>query len=129
MGTCHYCFNCGRCRGELPEPFILPICLKCGYKNSRDVDVCANCGSSLEVQPGVTNTVTEKCVVDETAPHYVEEKNMADNEKEVQEKKELIEGNPNEETGYVITKAPNSSADSSILEGLTGLPPIAPPGQ
>ena len=48
---------------------------------------------------------------------------------EVQEKNNLIEGNPNEETGYVITKAPNSSADSSILEGLAGLPSFAPPGQ
>ncbi len=44
------------------------------------------------------------------------------------EKKELDEQHPNEETGYNVTAAPVSSGDSSVLEGLDGLPPITPPG-
>ncbi len=52
---------------------------------------------------------------------------MADEKKDMEEKKDLVEGNPNE-VGFVETKAPVSSGDASQLEGLEGLPPIAPPG-
>lgn len=56
VGICHYCFNCGRCRGEKPKAFIFAICMSCGFENEEGVTVCAKCGASLELQPGETNT-------------------------------------------------------------------------
>ena len=47
MGNCHYCFNCGRCRGEMPESFAMPLCMTCGYENKPEDLVCAKCGASL----------------------------------------------------------------------------------
>ena len=57
MGKCHYCFDCGQCRGETPKPFVFPICLACGFENERGVEECVRCGASLVLQPGVTNTI------------------------------------------------------------------------
>lgn len=62
MGICHYCFNCGRCRGELPKPIVVPVCLACGYRNERGVSVCSKCGESLELKPGITNTAGGRSV-------------------------------------------------------------------
>ena len=62
MGACFYCFNCGRCKGVKPKPIILSNCLNCGYKNERGVDTCAQCGNSLVLKPGETNTVGRKIV-------------------------------------------------------------------
>ena len=57
MGKCHYCFDCGQCRGETPKSFVFPICLACGFENERGVEECTRCGASLVLQPGVTNTI------------------------------------------------------------------------
>lgn len=60
MGICHYCFNCGRCRGEKPKPIVFPVCLGCGFGNPAGVTVCQKCGRSLILEPGVTNTAGVK---------------------------------------------------------------------
>ncbi|MGN0077482.1 MAG: hypothetical protein ACI36V_01705 [Coriobacteriales bacterium] len=60
MGICHYCFNCGRCRGEKPKAIVVPTCMACGFRNERGVETCAECGNSLVLQPGVTNTVGKR---------------------------------------------------------------------
>ena len=60
VGICHYCFNCGRCRGEKPKPITLSICMSCGFDNEPDAEVCEKCGASLVLEPGVTNTVGKK---------------------------------------------------------------------
>ena len=33
MGRCHYCINCGLCRGEKPKAILVPVCIRCGHKN------------------------------------------------------------------------------------------------
>ena len=30
MGNCHYCMNCGRCRGEKPPAILVRRCPSCG---------------------------------------------------------------------------------------------------
>ena len=69
MSKCGYaCINCGRCRGILPKPILVPRCVACGHENPRGSAVCAACGAdvppgvpacgaSLELRPGVTNTI------------------------------------------------------------------------
>lgn len=47
MGNCHYCFNCGRCRGEMPEEFVFSLCMACGHDNEEGALACARCGASL----------------------------------------------------------------------------------
>ena len=55
MSKCGYaCINCGRCRGILPKPILVPRCVACGHENPRGSAVCA---ASLELRPGVTNTI------------------------------------------------------------------------
>lgn len=56
MGRCHYCINCGLCRGEKPKAILVPVCIRCGHKNSLGSETCEACGESLRLQPGVTNT-------------------------------------------------------------------------
>lgn len=56
MGRCHYCVNCGLCRGEKPKPILVPVCIYCGHNNPFGSETCEACGESLELQPGVTNT-------------------------------------------------------------------------
>lgn len=60
MGICHYCFNCGRCRGEKPKPIVFSTCLACGHVNPEGVTECQQCGASLVLEPGVTNTAGVK---------------------------------------------------------------------
>lgn len=55
MGRCHYCINCGLCRGEAPKPFLVPVCIYCGHKNPFGSTICEACSASLELRPGVTN--------------------------------------------------------------------------
>ena len=56
MGRCHYCINCGLCRGEKPKAILVPVCIRCGHKNPLGSETCEACGESLRLQPGVTNT-------------------------------------------------------------------------
>ena len=56
MGRCHYCINCGLCRGEKPKAILVLVCIRCGHKNPLGSKTCESCGESLELQPGVTNT-------------------------------------------------------------------------
>jgi hypothetical protein len=53
--ACHYCINCGRCRGELPQPIFVRRCLVCGWQNQSGQESCAACGASLKLIPGVSN--------------------------------------------------------------------------
>lgn len=53
MGTCHYCFNCGRCRGETPPGVYVRRCPSCGFKNESGAKECAKCGASLYLDPNV----------------------------------------------------------------------------
>ena len=55
MGNCHYCMNCGRCRGEKPRAFYARRCPACGFRNEAGSEVCASCGSSLLLSPGETS--------------------------------------------------------------------------
>lgn len=131
MGICHYCFNCGRCRGEKPKSFIFAKCLCCGHTNEKGVAVCVVCGSSLELVPGETNTVGKELfhMTVSESEDYPKGIEMADENKvEELEKKNLNEVKPNEETGYTITAAPSSSADGVDLKK-KGMPKIVPPGQ
>lgn len=58
MPTCGYaCINCGRCKGRMPKPILVPLCPFCGYDNPFGSETCEKCGGSLELQPGVTNLV------------------------------------------------------------------------
>lgn len=58
MSKCGYaCMNCGKCRGILPKPILVPRCVACGYDNPRGSATCAACGASLELRPGITNTI------------------------------------------------------------------------
>lgn len=58
MSKCGYaCINCGKCRGVLPKPILVPKCLECGYDNELGSATCEKCGASLELRPGITNTV------------------------------------------------------------------------
>ena len=54
MGNCHYCMNCGRCRGETPPAILVRRCPSCGYTNDPGTRACAACGGSLELQSGTT---------------------------------------------------------------------------
>ena len=51
MGECHYCFNCGRCRGETPPPVYVHRCPACGFVNEHGSKTCAECGTSLLMDP------------------------------------------------------------------------------
>lgn len=51
MGTCHYCFNCGRCRGETPRAVYVRTCPACRFKNEEGAKACAACGESLFMDP------------------------------------------------------------------------------
>lgn len=55
MGNCHYCMNCGRCRGELPKAFRVRRCPSCGHMNEQGASSCSVCGTSLVLQTGVTD--------------------------------------------------------------------------
>lgn len=58
MSKCGYaCMNCGKCRGILPKPIYVPKCITCGYDNPFGSVECENCGASLELKPGITNTI------------------------------------------------------------------------
>ncbi|MCI2242528.1 zinc-ribbon domain-containing protein [Adlercreutzia faecimuris] len=58
MSKCGYaCMNCGQCRGVLPKPILVPRCVACGHENPRGSRACEACGASLELRPGVTNTI------------------------------------------------------------------------
>ena len=48
MGNCHYCMNCGRCRGEKPPAILVRRCPSCGCINDPGTRACAACGGSLE---------------------------------------------------------------------------------
>lgn len=54
MGNCHYCMNCGRCRGEKPRGFYARRCPACGAMNEQGSTECAFCGGSLLLQSGTT---------------------------------------------------------------------------
>lgn len=57
MSRCGYaCINCGSCRGEIPRPIYVTMCVYCGFKNSEGSLRCERCGASLRLQSGVTNT-------------------------------------------------------------------------
>ena len=51
MGECHYCFNCGRCRGETPPSICLRTCPVCRFKNEANTENCVQCGASLRLDP------------------------------------------------------------------------------
>ena len=51
MGNCHYCMNCGRCRGEMPPPVYVHRCPACGFRNESGAHACAKCGESLKMDP------------------------------------------------------------------------------
>lgn len=51
MGQCHYCMNCGRCRGEMPPAIIVHRCPACGFVNEDGTVECAACGASLQLDP------------------------------------------------------------------------------
>ncbi|MCI8341211.1 MAG: hypothetical protein HFJ73_06450 [Eggerthellaceae bacterium] len=51
MGECHYCFNCGRCRGETPPAVYARTCPACLFKNEAGSKACAKCGESLLMDP------------------------------------------------------------------------------
>ena len=55
MGNCHYCMNCGRCRGEKPPANRVRRCPSCGCMNDSGTRACAACGGSLELQSGTTS--------------------------------------------------------------------------
>ncbi|MEG0323091.1 MAG: hypothetical protein RR547_13525 [Raoultibacter sp.] len=57
MGTCHYCMNCGRCRGEKPHEFYVRKCPACGRMNDKGTKRCMTCEASLLLEPGTTNFV------------------------------------------------------------------------
>ena len=58
MSKCGYaCINCGKCRGVLPKPILVPKCLECGHDNELGSETCEKCGASLVLRPGITNTV------------------------------------------------------------------------
>ena len=58
MSKCGYaCMNCGKCRGILPKPIFVPKCIACGHENPFGSERCEACGASLELKPGITNTV------------------------------------------------------------------------
>ena len=50
------CINCGRCKGRLPKPILVPRCVACEHENPFGSEVCEACGASLELRTGVTNT-------------------------------------------------------------------------
>ncbi len=57
MAKCGYaCINCGLCKGKLPKPILVPLCLGCGHENPLGTECCEQCGASLKLIPGVTNT-------------------------------------------------------------------------
>lgn len=51
MGNCHYCFNCGRCRGELPPAVYARTCPACRHRNEAGSKECAQCGELLLMDP------------------------------------------------------------------------------
>ncbi|WP_165170804.1 hypothetical protein [Adlercreutzia sp. ZJ242] len=51
MGNCHYCFNCGRCRGETPPGVFVRRCPACRHVNERGARECEACGASLYLDP------------------------------------------------------------------------------
>lgn len=51
MGNCHYCFDCGRCRGETPPAVYARRCFECRHVNPLGSEVCERCGASLFVDP------------------------------------------------------------------------------
>ncbi|HIW75816.1 MULTISPECIES: hypothetical protein [Gordonibacter] len=55
MGNCHYCMNCGRCRGEKPKPILVRRCPTCGHMNEPGSTACAACSASLTLQSGTTS--------------------------------------------------------------------------
>lgn len=56
MPSCGYaCINCGRCKGRLPKPILVPLCPACGHDNPFGSETCEACGGSLELRPGITN--------------------------------------------------------------------------
>lgn len=52
MGNCHYCMNCGRCRGETPPAVVVHRCPMCRHRNPDGAVVCEKCGASLRLDPG-----------------------------------------------------------------------------
>lgn len=57
MAKCGYvCVNCGQCKGKLRAPILVTTCLSCGHRNEKGSRECAECGASLELQAGVSNT-------------------------------------------------------------------------
>ena len=60
MGNCHYCMNCGRCRGEKPPAILVCRCPSCGRMNDPGTRTCAACGGSLELQSGTTSLAPGK---------------------------------------------------------------------
>lgn len=52
MGSCHYCFNCGRCRGETPPAVYVRTCPACGLRNEEGSRQCARCAEGLLMDPG-----------------------------------------------------------------------------
>lgn len=53
--ACHYCINCGRCRGEAGNAIFVRHCVLCGHENAAGSRECAACGGSLKLTPGITN--------------------------------------------------------------------------
>ena len=51
MGQCHYCIDCGRCRGETPPGIYVRRCLYCHALNDEGSIECAACGRSLYLDP------------------------------------------------------------------------------
>jgi len=47
LGACHYCMNCGRCKGGMPKPIMVTLCPSCGLENERGTIACLRCGTSL----------------------------------------------------------------------------------
>lgn len=51
MGECHYCFDCGRCRGETPPAVYVHRCPACRHVNPHGSTECEQCGESLLLDP------------------------------------------------------------------------------
>ena len=44
----------------MPKPILVPLCIECGHDNPFGSETCEKCGASLELRPGITNTVGKR---------------------------------------------------------------------